>query len=297
MRESQLYSKLDGDEKAVKCLTCAHYCKLADGVTGKCGVRVNENGVIKVLHADRYVSLSIGVMEDYSVTKFLPGAKALCLGVLGCNFKCTFCNTWDFSQYASLHAKLIGRARTNELLVRQGEKLPPKKLVDYAILKGAKAIVYSVTEPTIAFEQYIEVMAEAKKKGIANVWVTNGYFSDELLEKVVSLLDCVVVDLKSFSNEFYRKHCGAELSVVRRNIQRLHELAVHIEVTMPLIPDENDSEKEIRRAMEFLAGVSKDLPVHFLRFTPDFRMLDKPVTSDAVQTRAKLIAAQAGLRQ
>lgn len=283
MHPAFLYKKLKND--LVQCRACAHYCAIKESETGKCGVRQNVAGELQLLVYGQPVAINIDPMEKKPLYHFLPGTKILSLGTFGCNFKCAFCQNWDMSQNMDF------RPRTMD-----NDEWPPQKIVELALKYKTLSIAYTYNEPTIFAEYAHDIMALAHRRGLKNVWVSNGFFSQETLEYIGPYLDAINIDLKSFSDEFYQKTCGARLQPVLDTIKRVQERGIHQEITTLLIPGENDSDAELKQITEFIASVSENIPWHISRFHPDYRMLDKNITPYQSLIKAREIGFKAGLK-
>lgn len=272
-------------EGRVRCKLCAHQCQIAPGSRGLCMVRENRDGTLYTLVYDRIISQALDPIEKKPLFHFLPGAPALSIATVGCNFRCEFCQNWEISQYPREHGGAI-----------LGERIPPEELVAQAKSAGAPIIAYTYTEPTVFFELAYEAAQLARKQGIRNVFVSNGYLSQEAAREIAPYLDGVNIDLKSFSDEFYRRHCGASLQPVLDTIERMVNLGVWVEVTTLVIPGWNDSEEELSWLAQFLRGVSPDIPWHISRFIPAYRVHDRPPTPMGTLVRAREIGLSAGLK-
>ncbi len=272
-------------EGRVRCNLCAHRCVIPEGGRGICMVRENRDGTLYTLVYDRIVSQALDPIEKKPLFHFLPGAPALSVATVGCNFRCDFCQNWEISQYPREHDGAI-----------LGERVTSEGLVAQAKTAGAPIIAYTYTEPTVFFELACEAARLATKEGIKNVFVSNGYFTEEAAREIAPYLQGINIDLKSFSDEFYRRHCRASLQPVLDNIERMVELGVWVEVTTLVIPGWNDSDEELGWLAEFLAGVSPDIPWHISRFIPAYRAFDRPPTPVATLRRAREIGLSAGLK-
>jgi len=268
MKPCILYEKVEGKKDLVRCLACAHKCLIADGKTGICGVRKNINGKLMLLVYGRVVSMNVDPIEKKPLYHFLPKSKAFSIGTVGCNFKCDFCQNYDISQISkqvSKNSKIFG------------QEVSCKKIVDIALESGCKSIAYTYNEPIIAIEFYKEVMKLAKKKGLKNIMVSNGYWSKESFEFIEKYVDAVNIDLKG-SDEFYKKLCGGKLKPVLDTIKRCVDSGIHVEITTLLIPDENDSKEELEEIAKFIASINKNIIWHISRFFPMYKMLNKEIT-------------------
>lgn len=263
MKECVLYKK-ESDGK-VRCLACTHKCIISRGKTGICGVRENCDGKLFLLVYGLPVSQAVDPIEKKPLYHFLPGTFTYSFGTVGCNFRCGFCQNYEISQIK----EVFGKYST------------PKMIIENAIKNNCKSISYTYNEPVIFAEFVKDTAIEAHKYKLKNVMVTNGYMSKECLEfltKPKKLIDAMNIDLKSFSENFYIKNCGAKLKPVLETINLAHKKKIHIEITTLLIPGENDSEKEIEKIARFIASVDKNIPWHISRFFPKYKMMDKKFT-------------------
>ena len=282
MKEAMLYDKL-GDGK-VKCNLCNHRCIIAPLKRGVCGVRENREGILYSLVYNKAISRNIDPIEKKPVFHLFPGSESFSIATAGCNFKCLHCQNSDISQMP----------RDQDLI--PGRNLEPKEIVSQALQYNCKSISYTYTEPTIFFEYAYDTAEVAHKEGIKNVFVTNGYMTKEALHTIRPYLDAANVDLKSFSDEFYKEICGAKLNFVLDSIRTLKELGVWIEITTLIIPTLNDGEEELKRIAEFIREVGEEIPWHVSAFHPTYKLLDRPRTSAKMLHRAREIGLGVGLR-
>ena len=248
-------------------------------------VRENRGGTLYSLVHGRIVSQALDPIEKKPLFHFLPGAPALSVATVGCNFRCDFCQNWEISQYPREHGGAV-----------LGERVTPEELVAQAKSAGAPIIAYTYTEPTVFFELAYETARLAAREGIRNVFVSNGYLTEEAAREIAPYLHGINIDLKSFSDEFYRRHCGATLQPVLDTIERMVGLGVWVEVTTLVIPGWNDSSQELAWLAEFLSGVSPNIPWHISRFIPAWRVTDRPPTPVSTLRRARRIGLEAGLK-
>jgi pyruvate formate lyase activating enzyme len=242
-------------------------------------------GELDLLVYGKPVAIHVDPIEKKPLYHFLPGTKILSLGTFGCNFRCEFCQNWEMSQNANF-----------KLQIAELETIEPKEIVKMAIKYKTPSIAYTYNEPTIFVEYAHDIMVLARKAGLKNVFVSNGYESMETWEYIGPYLDAINIDLKSFSDEFYKKQCGARLQPVLDSIKECHRRKIWQEITTLLIPDENDSDEELKQIAEFIASVDKGIPWHISRFHPDYKMLGKDETSLKSLNRAKRIGKKAGLK-
>jgi pyruvate formate lyase activating enzyme len=282
-REALLYER--GPDGSTVCLLCAHRCRIRPGLRGICGVRENRGGTLVTLVADRIVSAAVDPIEKKPFFHFLPGSLAYSVATAGCNFHCRFCQNWTISQWPREH-----RGRL------PGEPMSPRGVVKAAAAAGCASIAYTYTEPTIFFELALETSRLAVAAGIRNLFVTNGYMTREALDIIAPVLHGANVDLKSFSDAYYRKVCGATLPPVLDTIRAMRERGVWVEVTTLLIPDHNDSDEELTALAGWLASVDAEMPWHVSAFYPAYRMTETPPTPAATLHRAARIGRDQGLR-
>ncbi|MCD6128178.1 AmmeMemoRadiSam system radical SAM enzyme, partial [Candidatus Bipolaricaulota bacterium] len=283
MHEAMLWEP--AGEGRVRCNLCAHRCLIPEGRRGVCMVRENRGGTLYSLVHGRIVSQALDPIEKKPLFHFLPGAPALSIATVGCNFRCDFCQNWEISQYPREHGGAV-----------LGERVTPEELVAQAKSAGAPIIAYTYTEPTVFFELAYETARLAAREGIRNVFVSNGYLTEEAAREIAPYLHGINIDLKSFSDEFYRRHCGATLQPVLDTIERMVGLGVWVEVTTLVIPGWNDSSQELAWLAEFLSGVSPNIPWHISRFIPAWRVTDRPPTPVSTLRRARRIGLEAGLK-
>ncbi len=281
-KEAMLYAKLD--DGLVRCALCAHRCTIKEGRLGICGVRQNLGGVLYTLVYAEAIAVHVDPIEKKPIFNFLPGTRSFSIATVGCNFRCAFCQNADISQ-----APKEGFSLT-------AQEFPPDEVVSAARRYGCESIAYTYTEPTIFFEYAYDSAKLAHQEDIKNIFVTNGYMTLEALEEISPYLDAANVDLKSFDDTFYRRVCGARLQPVLETIEAMHERGVWVEVTTLLVPELNDSEDEVRKIAQFLAAVDLDIPWHISRFTPRYKMRDKPSTPIDSIHRAAEIGREVGLR-
>lgn len=289
MKKAILFEKLE--DKKVRCLACSHQCLISDGQTGICGVRQNKNGVLYLLVYNKPVSVNIDPVEKKPLFHFMPGKKIFSLATIGCNFKCDFCQNWEISQLP----KTIDKIRETSYEM-QHESWTPKIIIKYCQENKIPMIAYTYNEPTIWTEYAYEIMKLAKEAGIKNVWVSNGFMSEKTLELISPYLDAINIDLKSFSEDFYQKICKGHLEPVKKNIKKIWQKGIWIEVTTLVIPGFNDSSKELKEIAEFLKNISEDIPWHISAFYPAYMMSDIQPTSRKTLIETYKIGKKSGLK-
>lgn len=291
MEKAFLFRKID--EKQVKCLACSWYCNIGEGQTGVCGTRLNLGGVLYSLVYGKAVGLALDPVEKKPLYHFLPGCQLLSFGTVGCNFGCIFCQNWEQSQLIKKQ-KTINDKKTH--IDRFSEIATPERIVELAREYKADGIAYTYNEPAIFAEFTHDTAVLAKKKGLKNVYVSNGFESKEQFEYIKGYIDAINIDLKSFRNEFYMRICKSKIEPVLENIKCFYESGIKTEVTTLLIPNNNDSNEELKDIAEFIALVSKDIPWHISAFHPDYLMQDAEPTSLSSLERAYKIGKKAGLK-
>ena len=288
MREALLYDRVE--DSRVRCKLCAHRCLVADGKRGICQVRENQSGTLNTLVYGQLVAQALDPIEKKPLYHFHPGTPALSVATVGCNFRCLFCQNADISQMP------------RDERLTQGREVAPEEIVRAAQRHHSPSIAYTYTEPTIFFEYACDIGTLARQALIANVWVTNGYMTPEMLDTVTApegptLMDAANVDLKSFRDAFYREECGARLQPVLDSLKRMKQRRVWVEVTTLLIPGLNDSDEEVEDIARFIVEeLGPETPWHVSRFHPTYRMNDRPPTPVSTVHRAREIGLRAGLR-
>lgn len=284
MKEALLYDKLEKDR--VYCYLCQFHCKIAEGKRGICGVRENRDGTLYTLVYDRVVSRAVDPIEKKPLFNFMPGSTSYSIATVGCNFRCLHCQNYEISQMPRYKdAKVIG------------EKVTPVEIVEEAEKYNCKSISYTYTEPTIFFELAYDTARLAHDKGIKNVFVSNGYMTKEMLDMIDGYLDGINVDLKAFTEEHYKKVCGAKLQGVLDSLKYIKKLGIWLEVTTLVIPGYNDSDDSFQNIAQFIKNeLGEEVPWHVTAFYPTYKLLDAPRTSAETLRRARNIGQMAGLR-
>ncbi|MFP6605082.1 MAG: AmmeMemoRadiSam system radical SAM enzyme [Myxococcota bacterium] len=272
------------DDGQIRCDVCPRRCRLQDGQRGLCFVRARVGDQLVLTTYGRSSGYCIDPIEKKPLNHFLPGTPVLSFGTAGCNLTCRFCQNWD-----------ISKSRELETL---SDSAPPERIARAATELGCRSVAFTYNDPVIFLEYAIDTAIACRERGIKTVAVTAGYIEPEPLQELQAHLDAANVDLKAFSDGFYKKLCTAELGAVLDSLEFLvHETDVWIEITTLLIPGENDSDEEIHGASRWVADrLGAVVPWHFTAFHPDYRMLDKPGTPAATLTRARAIAKSYGLR-
>lgn len=282
MREALFYERRD--KLTVSCGLCRFRCLIRDGDRGRCAVRENRGGVLYSLVYGKIVAEQVDPIEKKPLYHVLPGSRSLSIATVGCNFRCRHCQNYGISQ-----------VRRDAVIA--GTDLSPMSIVESARAAGCQSISYTYTEPTVFFEFAYDTAVLAHRAGLKNIFVTNGYISREALAFISPFLDAVNIDLKAFSETFYREFVGAELAQVLDSILEFKRSGIWVELTTLLIPGLNDSDEELVSLARFLANhVGRETPWHVSRFHPAYRLLDRPPTPLTSVHRARKIGLEAGLQ-
>ena len=283
MKEAYLYARQE--DKSVRCNLCSHKCKIKPGRRGICQVRENRDRTLESLVYGKLISQNVDPIEKKPLFHFLPGSRSYSISTVGCNFQCLHCQNWQISQYPRLNNGAI-----------TGQDATPGQVVQDAMASGSKSISYTYVEPTIFYEFAYDTGVKAREKGLKNVFVSNGYMTPETCEHSTQFLDAINIDLKAFTDKFYREVCKARLEPVLDSIKLMHELGIWVEVTTLIIPGWNDTDAELREIARFIKGVSESIPWHVTAFHPTYKMLYRPPTPVKTLRRAREIGLEEGLK-
>lgn len=287
MKECYLYQK-SGDY--CECQTCCHRCRIAPFRRGICGVRENNRGKLISLNYGRIIAENIDPVEKKPLYRFMPKTSTLSIASIGCNFRCAWCQNDDISQMPK------NDFDRDAIINKIGIETEPSQIIENAHKTMCPSISYTYTEPTIFLEFSLDTMKLAKKAGLKNIWVSNGYFTKETLDLIAPYLDAINIDLKGFSEENYIKYSGAKLQPILVNIKEVFKRKIHLEVTTLIIPGINDDEKQLTSITQFLANISKNIPWHISRFFPAYKMMDREITPIETLEKAEKIGKKAGLK-
>jgi pyruvate formate lyase activating enzyme len=280
-REALFYKKLP--KGRVQCTLCPRACKVGNLERGYCGVRENRNGVYYTLVYGNPCALHVDPIEKKPFLHFLPTTRVLSLSTAGCNMNCSFCQNWEISQSRPEHVDFIS--------------LPPSEVVEEAVKTGSASIAGTYAEPTVYFEYMMAIAKEARRRGVRTVVVSAGYIEKEPLQKLCRSVDAIKIDLKGFTEEFYRKNCVATLKPVLSALKTIKESGVWLEIVNLVIPSLNDGEKDLAAMCRWIAGnLGISVPVHFSRFIPMYRLKNLPPTPVRTLERAREIAKSEGLQ-
>lgn len=284
MKEASFYERLD--DKKVHCHLCRHNCLIADGQRGICSVRENSGGTLYSLVYGMPIAWHVDPIEKKPLFHFFPGSRAFSIATAGCNFQCLHCQNHEISQIPKDQKTIPG-----------GRPMAPADVVAQAVADQCTSISHTYTEPTIFYEYAFDIAREASEKGIYNNFVTNGYIEEEPLKAIKPFLAAANIDLKGFSESFYRKVCKADLTKVLATIRAYKALDIWIELTTLIIPGYNDDPDELTAIARFIkTDLGAETPWHVSAFYPTYRLTDAPPTDPRTLVRAREIGVAEGLR-
>ena len=279
---NDLYKKSSKTQK-IRCEICANYCKIADGSFGVCRQHKNVNGELFDEYYGIVSSLSPDPIEKKPLNKFLSGTLTYSIGGFGCNMICLHCQNYMISHEYGDYSR--------------GVKITPEAIVENALKYDCKSIAWTYNEPTIHLPFNKKTSLLAKQKNLKVIYVSNGYFSNKSLQEVLGFVDAFNIDLKSMSDDFYKKVCGADLDVILDNLRSIYLAGKHLEITNLIINDYNDSVDEINALCDFVVNeLDENVPVHFSRAFPYYKMNDISPTNPEILFKAKEIAMDKGIK-
>lgn len=271
------------EETIIKCLLCARGCILKPGERGKCRARMNVNGEMRSLVYGRPISVHVDPIEKKPFFHFLPTALAFSMATSGCPLSCKFCQNWEISQ-----------AKPEDY---QTKFISPESIVKSAVSQNAPVIAFTYNEPTVFTEYLLDIAKQARGQNIRSVLVSCGFMTAEPLAEMCENLDAIKIDLKGFSEDFYRNVSNAELKPVLRSIKQVADSKTHLEIVNLVVPTLNDSQKMMAELAEWIVGeAGPDVPVHYTRFHPDYKLLNLPPTPVVTLEKAREIAMEKGIR-
>jgi len=277
-----LYKKSSKTQK-IRCEICANYCKIADGNVGVCRQHKNINGELFDLSYGIVSSLSPDPVEKKPLNHFMPGTFTYSIGGFGCNMTCLHCQNYIISH----EYEKFGN----------GIKILPETIVENALKYNCKSIAWTYNEPTIHLPFNKKTSLLARSKNLRVIYVSNGYMSNQSLDEILTFVDAFNIDLKSMSEKFYKKICGADLDIVLDNLRSIYLAGKHLEVTNLIINDYNDSTEEIGQLCDFIVDeLSADVPLHFSRAFPYYKMRDIEPTNREILYEAREIAHKKGIK-
>ncbi|MDO8663378.1 MAG: AmmeMemoRadiSam system radical SAM enzyme, partial [Candidatus Wildermuthbacteria bacterium] len=276
-------------DKKAPCQTCAHYCVISMGRRGICGVRENRNGTLYALNYGKIVARAVDPIEKKPLFHFLPGTKTYSIAATGCSFRCENCQNWTISQ----------APKNQEYRAITGENFTPRKIVDAAKKNNCPSIAYTYTEPTIFLEFALDTMKLAKKQGLKNIFVSNGFMSPESAKLAIPYLDANNIDIKSFDDKFYQKICGGRLQPVLDTAKLMKKSGVWVEITTLAIPVISDSEEMFRKIAKFIYNeLGSETPWHISQFSGalSWKLRHLPDTPLEILKKAERIGKEVGLK-
>lgn len=280
LKEAMYYKKLE--TLRVECQLCPRGCKVADLERGYCGVRENRGGDYYTLVHSRACALHVDPIEKKPFFHYLPGTPALSVAAPGCNVECKFCQNWQISQFRPEQIDCTRRS--------------PEDLVRMAKQSSSPTIAFTYSEPVVFYEYMYDTARMAREQGVTSVVVSNGYIKEEPLVELCKYLDAVKIDLKAFTEKFYKETCSGELKPVLETLKTLKRLGKWFEIVVLIVPTLNDGEGEIREMCSWvLQELGPDVPIHFSRFHPTYKIMNLPPTPVAILERARQIAMDTGL--
>ncbi|MBT9175340.1 MAG: Pyruvate formate-lyase 1-activating enzyme [candidate division WS2 bacterium] len=281
MKEAMFYQKLDN--LFVQCKLCFRKCTIANNKRGFCRVRENRKGKLYSLVYGRPLRLQIDPIELEPMYHMLPGHKNLCVYTPSCNFRCKHCHNWDITQRSPDELK--------------SQYYLPEEVVEEAIRRKCKSISHSINEPAIFYEYMLDIMKIAKQKGLLTLFHTNGSLSPQPLREILKYTDGVTVDLKAFTEKFYKEICEAELLPVLETLKIIKEEKVHLEIVNLIIPTLNDDMDKIKEMCLWIKkNLGDEVPIHFTRFSPSYKLTNLPLTPIKTLEKAREIAKDIGLK-
>ena len=279
MTEARFYT---ATENGVQCLLCPHRCRIKDGGRGVCRSRECRDGKLYALSYGMPCAIAIDPVEKKPLNHFMPGTHCLSLSCTGCNLSCRWCQNSDISQVAPEAA--------------ESEPWSPAELVEACLRRGLPSIAYTYTEPFTWWEYMYDIAVQAHEKGLKNLLVSAGYVEKEPLQELLPYLDAANIDIKAMDDAFYRKYCGATLAPVLENILAMKAAGVHIEITNLLVTGLNDSKEQIEALCRWMTENDlKDVPLHFSRFFPRYRLRDAAPTPRPTLLMARETAYSHGI--
>ncbi|MEW6746428.1 MAG: AmmeMemoRadiSam system radical SAM enzyme [Planctomycetota bacterium] len=270
------------EEKRVKCVLCPRECQVADVERGYCGVRENQGGEYQTLVYGTLCSANIDPIEKKPLFHYLPGTAAFSIATAGCNIECKFCQNWQISQF-----------RPEQV---ESTNVPPEALAAACKARDCPTIAYTYSEPVIFYEYMYDAAAHGREHGIGSVMISNGYIQEKPLRDLCKVLTGVKIDFKAFTEKFYAEQCVGELKPVLATLERLNEIGIWFELVILVIPTLNDSPDETQQMSQWVVkNLGPDVPMHFTRFHPTYRITNLPQTPVSTLERCREIALEAGV--
>ncbi|MBI5360067.1 MAG: AmmeMemoRadiSam system radical SAM enzyme [Planctomycetes bacterium] len=280
LREAMFYDKLENFE--IKCQTCPKECKIPDTERGYCGNKENRGGKYYCLFYNKVCSFNTDPVEKKPLFHYMPGTSAFSISCAGCNFECKFCQNWEISQF-----------RPEDVPFNEW---PPEKVIEIALKKSVPTIAFTYGEPVVFYEYAYDIAKLAKEKKVNAVMISNGYIKKDPLKKICECLSAIKVDFKGYSEKFYKDQCAGELKYVLETLKNLKEIGIWFELVTLVIPGLNDNKKELQDMGKWIAdNLGPDVPVHFTKFHPEYKLMNLPVTPMETLETAAEAAEKAGL--
>lgn len=271
------------DHNRVKCVLCPRECEVADVERGYCGVRENQGGTYQTLVYGALCSANIDPIEKKPLFHYLPGTAAFSIATAGCNIECKFCQNWQISQFRPEQVESV--------------LVPAAGLVDACKSRRCPTIAYTYSEPVIFYEYMHDAAALARRQGVGSVMISNGYIQEEPLRQLCRHLTGVKIDFKAFTERFYAETCAGELKPVLKTLEVLKDIGIWFELVVLIVPTLNDSPDETRQMSEWVVDrLGPNVPMHFTRFHPMYRITNLPSTPVSTLERCRKIALEAGVR-
>lgn len=269
-------------DRRIECELCPRQCRVADRERGTCGVRENRDGKYFTLVHSRPCTAHVDPIEKKPFYHVLPGKTAFSLAAPGCNLECKFCQNWEIAQVRPEQVRTM--------------KARPDDVVRLARERGAPTVACTYSEPVVWSEYMYDIAAAAKSSGLRTLMVSNGFIQAKPMSELVEVITAVKIDLKAFSEKFYREQCRAELAPVLATLRLLGRSKIWLEIVALVIPGLNDGDQDLRALTRFVSGeVGPNVPLHFTRFTPSFRLMNVPSTPVKTLERARDIAMDEGV--
>jgi pyruvate formate lyase activating enzyme len=279
--EASYYERLG--EKKIRCKLCPHECRVADLERGTCGVRENRGGTYYTLVYGNPCSAHVDPIEKKPLFHYYPTTNAFSIATAGCNFVCRFCQNWEISQKRPEQIKSFD--------------LPPEAVIQAARRYNCKTVAHTYTEPVVFFEYMLACAREGKQKGIPNVMISNGYIQEKPMRELCRYLGAVKIDLKAFTDKFYKEMCSGTLKPVLDILEVLKDEGIWFEIVVLIIPTLNDSRAEIEKMTKWIVSeLGPDVPLHFSRYYPTFMLKNIPPTPPSTLERSRKIALESGLK-
>jgi pyruvate formate lyase activating enzyme len=262
-------------EEVTQCILCPHFCKIAHGKTGICGVRKNIDGEIVLQTYGVLSGYALDPVEKKPLYHFFPGHNILSAGSFGCNMRCDFCQNYHISQ--NIPERMVSRVSAEELA--ESAKSSQNNI----------GLAFTYNEPIIWFEFMRDAAVAVKEAGLYTVMVSNGFINADPLNEIISFIDGFNIDLKAFNNKFYRNLTGSDIEPVKRSLKQIAASGKHLEITSLIIPGQNDSEEEIEQEVKWISGeLGRNVPLHLSRYFPTYRRVDPSTTLESIERLAQI---------